>query len=365
MSIKSSDIDDFIRTMVPYRNSKYPEIKVCCPLCDQPSNSFKLYINVEDRVWHCKKCHYGEHKNRTSDFFWVLSEISGLDLDSILEMFGENVPSDTNVFTSRLKELLEDNSTIEEDFFVIPDGMFEDPKFLKKKIKDGGYADNYLRGRGLSRVCYEKYNIRESDHFLGFFGHFAVFTFPSFIEGRSASQARRVDGREPKYLSTKSLELSLFPDIVLITELVEKKKFLVVVEGIFDAIGLIELGIPAICTFGNKMSLYHLEWLKANMKGIELVIGYDSDLNTRNAVAALAKNLSLRWDVSIIDTSKHPFPQSKVDFGDCLLDKSYKDWAIEKVDNRFKVNSSSYFTWLQESVFHKDFRKDHYSLVAL
>lgn len=208
-----------------------------CPKCGKEENHFQVSINPDNRVCHCFKCGF---KSGWTGLVAILKRISYKEAQEIVDLY---------VFSSTKP---------------------------KKKVYDivnfpiascwTDEAYEYLLGRGLT----EQY-IRDKGIYFCHFGdkYKNRVIFP--IAQRQAFQARSVDNRHPKYLSSPGIGRFLYG-----SEELSKSKSVILVEGIFDQIAVRKAGYDAVASFSKKISSDQILLLRS-MEVEEISIMFDGD----------------------------------------------------------------------------------------
>lgn len=345
------DLYDFIKENCETRPAPYPEIRVDCPRC-RDKKKFKLYVNVKKRVWDCKVCGYGSADKNISS---LLSDLSGISESQIDAKFGKTTPTNAVTFLSSLESVLGESSNgdvyAEIRNKMITDSLKKTEVVQQTVVKKNGTVHHYLCNRGIDSATMKKFKIRQASHVNKFIGDFAVFNMRDY-NGDEAFQARRADGKLPKYISSSNINKCLYPDIPINHDLIKSRKLVVLVEGIFDAIGCINNGYGAYCAFGNTLTKEQVNLLRCDLaEDVEIVIAFDADLPTRLKVAKLVGALTPHFKkISVVDTSKNPKGDGeKVDFGDVLKDPTLASWLQEAIFFRFDTDSNEYFKWMLET----------------
>lgn len=349
--MNENDVYDFIKEHCDTRPAPYPEIRVSCPRCGD-SKKFKLYINVRKKVWDCKVCGYGSSDRNIAA---LLSDISGIPSSEIDTKFGNITPVATSSFMDSMSSALNEPS-VRDIYAEIEHRIKSAPKKIveniqSETIKNGSTTHKYLLSRGIDASAIKQFKIRQTAQVHNFKGEFVLFTMRD-AEGEDAFQARRADGGHPKYISSRNINKCLYPDLQVNHDLIRSRKAVVLVEGIFDALGCVLNGYGAYCAFGNTLTNDQIKILKVDLsEDTEIILAFDADLPTRQKVAKLVRVLGSHFKkISVVDTSKNPrSSDEKVDFGDVLKDKSLIPWLHDAIEKRFSVESSNYFKWVLET----------------
>jgi hypothetical protein len=218
---------------------------------------------------------------------------------------------------------------------------------------------SYVYARGMVSDDVHAYKLRSAYKLFSFTGPFVVF--PVLYKGLPVGwQGRRVSGKEePKYVSSDNIGNWLWPIDTAFTDLVEKEKHVVLVEGVFDAAGMWRLGIPAFCTFGKKISEKQVQLLKdLGVRSLSLMWDADAAVTSlqkrlggakglRGEIESAALRLKRNFSVKVVDLSNPPdFPDTdKPDPGEILRSSSVAEWISSRVDAAIDVNSTQFFQW--------------------
>ncbi len=339
-----NELEDFIQASCEYKNAKDPEVRLDCPRCTlDDKNKYKLYFNLDNCLFHCKICHYGEDSH---NFVEMLSEVSGEPISNLSYLFGTQVPSDNVKFIEILEKLLGPAIKIKEEDKKTKPYFIEDIQ----EVVNNSLVLEYLTNRGISEDKFERYRIKSCNKVYGSVDNYAAFLMED-LYGNAAFQTRRLSSKQPKYLSSPNCNgSSLYPfNEANLAKALELKK-IVVVEGVFDSIACIENTYPSLASFGNGLTDLQFRYIRRSLpRDVEVIFGYDSDYATRKVVIQLVKKFSHYYDkISVIDTSKG-HTNKKLDFGDVLADKTLLPWFEDRMNNRVEVGSTNYFNWLLET----------------
>lgn len=208
-----------------------------CPKCGKSSGHFQVSINPEYKVFHCFKCDYkGGWIKLVSD----LKRISYEDAQRIVESY---------VFTKSTSKKKEYRFVSFPIASIWTDEAWE-----------------YLMRRGLT----EKYIHEKGVYFCNFGDMYKNrVVFP--IGKREAFQARAVDNRNPRYLSSPGIGRFLYG-----IENIYKAKSIIIVEGIFDQIAVEKVGYDVVASFSKKISQDQILLLKS-LEPDEIILMFDGD----------------------------------------------------------------------------------------
>lgn len=328
------------------------EVRVqVCPACG--NSEHKLYVNVSKKRWLCYVCDWGRG---LADVALLMSHVSG---QTMFEIRKELLASLKPLAPSGNLELKiaamfgtkqPTGAESSEMSLTIP-GAAEFTGSV------GGAVLKYARGRGLTDDEIIKYRLRPAYKLREYFtGPFLVF--PNYLWGDCcvAWQGRRAGAAEPKYVSSDGVAQWLWPLAPWAQDEVVRTGRVVLVEGVFDAAGLWRLGIPAMATYGKKISDNQVALLRE--RGIHsITLAWDADSARtstqrlargakylRGEIEAAAVRLARSFDVMVADLSNED-PDVKLDPGDALHDDRAADWIRERLGASMRVDSEQFFLW--------------------
>lgn len=320
------DLKGWISTYTDVKSTDGPEFRICCPECD--NKKYKLYINEHKKLWVCHVCQFGRG---IRDVVVLLSAVSGRTSISIISELVQTVAP-----------IKDSNFTFVKDSEV-PDAVAEVvslPGTTNFKSMVGTAAMNYAKARGLCERDVSLLKLTASSKLThngnSLSGPFLIF--PVFFQGDIvAYQGRRIYEVEPKYVSYGNIKKFLWPLDKILYDVFDGT--VCITEGVFDALGLIKKGIPAVCTFGKSLSKHQINLLlKMNLKSIT----FAWDLDAENEIMAAINNISgLFSSVNVADFSS----TYKIDPGDALLDDNKWLWVKERIDS-----AVDYETWCNGKV---------------
>lgn len=222
-------------------------ISFTCPVCNKPGHAF---INIKTYAWDCKKC------NESGNLYGLLKHLGLLHL---LE--------GTPVVYDKLKPLEKENISIEEKDLQIADKSLP-PGFKRLGHKDNSIYSNYLRKRKFQGV---DFNILQPGYteLISRYEDYVIipierdFSVKGFV-------ARYIGNDETKKRYQNSVHTEFSKLLGLYDQITIDTRFLILVEGIFDAISVItELELHELhadmwccCTFGKRLSHAQIELIK-------------------------------------------------------------------------------------------------------
>lgn len=335
-ALESLDLKSWLEKYVSlkYVNDSEYRIKTC-PKCGDERH--KLYVNTEKKIWICFHCDWGRGLR---DVVHLMSDVSGRSLDSIrIELAKTVIPSSPGDLSYKLTEIFDKNEHI----------SFNLPNPTEIEIPGTGFDSlssksvlGYAFSRGLSLQDIETLKLKSCISLTinekCVKGPFLIF--PVFIGQKSVSwQGRRINKLEPKYISAKNLHEWLWPlDLCISTYSHDK---IILVEGVFDALGFLRMGYPALCTFGKTLSEMQLSILR-ELHPKEVIFSWDVDAyrEIRNTINLVSHIFPI---TSVIDFTNSQ--GIKIDPGDSLNNPSASKWVNERFNNRINTKSLEFFQW--------------------
>lgn len=321
-----------------------------CPKCF--NSNYKLYVNVERHLWICHVCDWGRH-GRLID---LMTEVSGRTaLDIYKELAQLVAPAPAADFMDRLQSAFsppEGKEPLPIEMVSIP-GDQDFSGIITSRVM------NYVLRRGLSQEDAQLYQLRAAVKLFRFTGPFVVF--PVLHRGIPVGwQGRRAEGKsEPKYVSSDHIGNFLWPIDTLFADIIEYRKHVVLVEGVFDAVALWKMHVPALCTFGKKISDKQVQLLQQlGVKSVAIMWDADAAVTSmqkrmngprglRGEIEAAALRLKRSFKVHIVDLSDPPefAGVSKADPGEALCHPEIVVWLQERMETAIDVDSTQFFQW--------------------
>lgn len=327
------------------------EVRVqVCPACG--NSSHKLYVNVSKKRWLCYVCDWGRGHG---DIALLMSHVSGQTMfqvrKEILDCLKPLAPRGD--LEQKLVDMFGKQPQAAKAEAVTG---IEVPGVEAFNGSVGRTALAYARRRGLYDDEIIKYRLRAAYKLRHFTGPFLVF--PNYLRGATCVswQGRRTGKEEPKYVSSDDVAQWLWPMDAWAEAEISRRGEVVLVEGVFDAAGMWRLGIPALATYGKKISDHQCELLwERGVQHITLAWDADSARTTsqrlargakylRGEIEASAMRLKRKFSVSVADLSQGA-GEGKVDPGDALHDHQVEDWVRDRLKNAMSVDSEQFFLW--------------------
>lgn len=211
-----------------------------------------FYININDGRNHCFSCGF-----KTSP-----SKLFNLDDENVAELLREAKYNTLLEAYSIKEESLQKEFTLPPKKYSIDRNWRGVSQSLLSRL-DAYYCD---KGRYAGRLVFPIYG--ENDELLG-------------VDARVVNEDIVPDSvKHAKWLRSKDMDAQgiVYPLGILKSFPASKRKHIIITEGLMDAISYIEIGIPAIPTFGmGAPSTKRIETLLS--LGVETItIGYDNDV---------------------------------------------------------------------------------------
>lgn len=345
--INSVDLQVWLERYTEVKAVDGHEFRINCPRPLCKNDQFKLYINMDKQKWICFRCGWGKG---VRDVSYLMAEVSNRNVNDIRKEISKFViPSlKTEDFMEKLEEkLYKKKIKIKKTVYKSIDvpGTANANSVVYKAVV------NYAISRGLSVSEIKALDLHAAGILRGNQGPFLVF--PIVHDGQVVNyQGRRINGDfEPKYVSGPDIHDYLYPMDQIHLSIYFRSQYAVLVEGIFDALALWSIDIPALCTFGKKISNTQVDLLKS--MGIEkLVIAWDPDAKKEIEDASL--RLRNIFNVHIADLSIDADDSTKRDPGKTLEDVSLKPWLKQVIESAFSIKSPEFFRWqLRRKLFEK------------
>jgi len=332
-------IDQYASIKFAYGNEHAIEV---CPECD--ADKYKLYVNLKKEKFHCFHCGWGSG----ASFFALLAGLSGMSEQEVSsELLCEDSPFHIDNLADYVALKLgraQDARQTDRNTKIVCDEIPFPAKALSTSAKSREVI-KYLVGRGVTLAHVNEYLINWSaripyvnkkGHTKYIDGPFVMFPVVA-LDKVVAWQGRRINEGLNKYMSRGPIKKHLWPVMPKFFKLLRKTETLVIVEGVFDAIGAHECGYAALCTFGKSLSNDQLILIK-RLAPKNIVIAWDKDA-AKEVERAMPSLKSVTDSVRVVD---HDLSK-KVDFGDALASASAREYMRGLVDSAVSTYSSSYF----------------------
>jgi len=327
------DLYDWLANYVDIKKVDEHEIHIeTCPVC--LNDKWKLYINVEEKLWICQRCKWG---TGLSDITILLAEVSQKPLSVVRkEIFSRDIPLPK--YTDFYKKLITKYGLLKEEISdITTDVTCPGSKEFNNLVGRAVYK--YAKFRGISDADIAEYSLHSTFKINKKIGPF--LTFPVYYNDRLVRwQGRRINNNEPRYLSSPGIGDWLWP-LSNGTSNFSFNKEVVLVEGSFDALGAMKCQpIRSLCTYGKHITKNQIKVLLGlGIKKIYLAW----DLDAKKETVRAANRLVNYFDVSIVDLSIDL--KGKTDPGDILTKPELSPWFIQKLDSAVNVKSTKYYKY--------------------
>ena len=230
-----------------------------------------LYVNIEKQVMFCQTC--GFRLNEVALTKWLIGD----DLD------------DFQMKSLELKGALKRIQNAEEPFLAEAEEFTMMPPSAPWNKEYRGLSKEFLLGMGARKCSVGRYENR--------------IIFPIYVNCRLRGFDSRALGNEkPKYLRSKGFDAvneGLYPlDHVIAL----RPRYVILCEGLFDALNAIFNGFPALCIFGLNVGMQKVALLLSTGAS-EIILMLDNDTAGNAAKMKIAEQIKDWVTVSIADNS--------------------------------------------------------------
>ena len=168
-------------------------------------------------------------------------------------------------------------------------------------------------------------------------GPFLIFPVP-YLNKEVSWQGRIISLERSFYMSNTNIKHWLYPLNESFLEMYTDTIY--IVEGVFDAIGLLRMGYPALCTFGKSISVQQTTLLKI-LKPKTLVFCWDLDAVSTTLTKSANRLRHLVDDIHVAIFNH----AQKVDPGDVLRIPAAEKLIKEAVDAPIHIDSGEFLEW--------------------
>lgn len=249
-------------------------ININCPFCAKTANpdpSEHLGINLDNGWWGCWRDSKHRGKNVYRLFAYLGIESNNFDYETTLEKIANG-----KFFTEVGEEEKMISNVVVEEF---PSNFIP----IGNKLLDKNYFKPYLRNRGFNpEEVIERYKLMRSSDMNDKWGWRIIV--PIFMEYDVSWVARSiVEDTGLRYLTPTKAEARNVKDCLWnYKELANTRgKYLVICEGVFDAMKIDMLGDPdvrATCSFGVQITEKQFSLIRSlTSNWVQLVVAFDAD----------------------------------------------------------------------------------------
>ncbi|QQO38095.1 DNA primase / DNA helicase [Staphylococcus phage vB_SauH_SPJ2] len=326
------------------------ELRYCCPFCGEQKYKFyvKQSLDSTNGMYHCKKC--GEHGNPitfmksyysiTGRQAFELLETKNIDIQfpPTLEIYNTDL-TESEKLLLRLNGYTKDNSSIKSKAPELPIGF----KLIKDNLNNKEVVPylRYLKNRGITLQQILDYSIGYIIN--GYCYSYGINNEKKKIVLRNSVIFFTYDN-EGKYIywNTRSIETNPYiksinapskpneygkSDVIFNLNIASKQKFVVITEGVFDALTFDKYGIA---TFGKQVSKIQVNNLISSIpKETPIYIMLDTDATDFSI--NLANKLISHFNVVYL------VPHGNEDANDMGMEKAFSTLK----HNRFLVTPES------------------------
>jgi DNA primase len=311
------DVENYLDEMgVEYYQTE-KRFMVCCPFHDDANPSCGIWS--DSGYFKCFAC--GEEGN----FAEFISEVLEIPIwEARRKIKGQDDISDLE--DSILKQLKRVESELK---------YFKWTSFCStySPILPETRVWEYLEDRGLSNESISRFSVRWGGD-TGKFRYRAIFPITT-LKGKLLSYSGRAvkAGMIPPWRNNRSPHRTLFGISELLRTVAKPKvPFLIIVEGIVDAVYLQQCGIPAVSNMGvSPMNMDKIRLLRQSTKNV--VLSYDGDdagykaMHGNGEKRGELHRLSMYMTTSVVDLPDGSDPN---DLSEKEVDEIYGKWKLTK-----------------------------------
>lgn len=286
-------------------------IQICCPIHGE--NTPSCGVSIEKQIFHCFAC------GASGTLSWLVYKSLPDEFKSLQQVdtfFKTRYKVDVNSYQ---KKLLRGIKRYEEYFTDAEIGKrFELPTFKLAPFKSGKETYQYIFDRGFTRQTVEEFKIgRDLEN--------RTVTVPVFWEDNVLAGiiGRYIDSNRPKNARYKIYDFPKGEIVFPLNKIPKGIDTLVLVEGVFDALWLFQMGIPAVAILGNQMTVAQANIIKKICNRV--VDMFDNDEGGRIARNFAREKLGKTFPYYVVDYPegvKDPCDCSQVEIGSMLYKKS-------------------------------------------
>lgn len=356
-AIDDLDLEAWLEQYVQLKDGGGDERRIeVCPKCG--ADDWKLYVNVEKKRWICYKCDWGRKRadGWAPDLAELMAAVSDRHETAIrIELLSTVLPAISGdpglvqTLATLFAEPVSETRIYSPEAVVVPGAAtftgLTSQEVYQYATQVRGLRDAEIRALRLGAAL--RLPARKVNPVTGKVNEVRGpwLVFPIRVGQRDVAwQGRRIAGKEIKYLSSANVHDWLWPLEPCFFERYRSGGAVVLVEGVFDALGFLRYGTPALCTFGKSISEAQVELLRELRPG-EIIFCWDADA-TRESVRSVERIKSAfpETRISIVNLIDETH-SVKVDAGDALVNTSVVLWLAERLRDRIDARSSAYVQW--------------------
>ena len=270
-----------------------------CPYCDSGRNLHKLYIDMEDGIYHCFNCGQSGRLAKLVSYIDGLSYRQSSSLLESLGLYSYNVSSSNISESDKILLLFNQENpkeTIKTDLKPAPFVIGYHSLYENINSKEAEPFFEYCKTRGFSLEQIRDYNIgyvkhgkfrMPDDSFRSLNNSLIFLTYNNmgkyiYWNSRSIVESKIKSVNAPEFGGCYSKKSCIFN-----FDQARLKKEVVITEGVPDAL---TLGLSGMGTFGKQVTTSQVELLSALPSDSKLFIMLDMD--AKENMIDLAKKLS-------------------------------------------------------------------------
>jgi DNA primase len=272
------DFKDFLEKRgMKYVRINSEEIIIECPFCGKEEGHF--YVNLLKNLYYCHKCH------SSGSLQYLLIKAFNVKKDDAINLLRGN--KFTGVSISELRDRMDyiKNKVVNDDrdlgalFFQnrLPKSTKISKKFFPKSLSERGIPCELFEKVG-ARFCNDSGKYFDRIIFpvetlkIKTFTAVTAWSKSKFSELKSEYRKRGIKLRKSLFPNNSSMSETLY----MYNALCKKDKPLVIVEGVFDVLSLINKGFNAMGLFHSRISRRQMELLgETNAEFIYLMLDGD------------------------------------------------------------------------------------------
>lgn len=354
-SITLFDLDSYIQRTFSRVKTSGDERRINCFApkgCNGSDSKFHLWVNILKKQWICYKCGYGDPKQQEGTA-WLprfIADAEGVSVSEARRRLLETVeltPAD------ELGDLLE--AAFNKESIDPPSGVIKLPPSFAPLRKGGLSSLAYGLRRGMTNdQLLIRFNVRSChDMRQKLWRNRLIFPVRDLDGWIKSAVGRDTTGKSSttwRNWPRSDLQSLLWPLYWFEEVNGEIKPFslrdtnpehIVLVEGIFDWVGVEVAGYSALCTFGKKLSMQQVAVLQ-ELGLREVTLAWDHD--ARDKMVKLVNRLEGRFDLVNVFPFISPVWRKR-DFGDIPLHKELPDIFATEMASRISVDSDRFLEW--------------------
>lgn len=338
------DLESYIHQTFSDIKRSGDELRVNCfspKGCNGSDSKQHLWVNILKKRWICYRCGYGDSSQQEGTG-WLprfIADAEDVTISSVINRLLETIeltPAD------ELEDLLAD--AFNPSSTELPKGVIRLPPSFLPVDKGLAKAHQYGTKRGLTDEAFKIFDVRFCIR-QGIWKNRLIFPIRNLDGKIMSATGRHLTNKDPvwRVWPYSDIQSLLWPLAGTDGQSLRDARLdhVVLVEGVFDWVGVQSVGYSALATFGKKLSQQQVEVLQElNPREVTLAWDYDA----RDKMVKVVSKLQGRFDV----VNVFPFHSAvwkKRDFGDIPLHAELSDIFATEMFNRISVDSDGYVEW--------------------